>query len=446
MLYKLPTGMPAAPSEEEGAIGSVPVRTEERLTAELPLYRKNLLVTGTTGSGKTVFTKKFAHACRAYLPDLLQVYNQIKPNDFTSEFFEAGSRIVAFSPASPHPEAHFHWGMIRELRESSDLEAELRRLGNSLISDLLQDPHSRPWAEPARDTFTGFLRVIIQNAKENPSNAAVIRWLRSMATEELLRYLSQDPANHSLLRKTYQFDPCDPPASYKPPRTATDTLFFLQYILSLFLNSNFASETGTDTVSDFLHGRLGRSLFIQHDLAHADAFRPFELYILRKLIEDKMSPSAGVSRPLLLVLDEADKINGDFGALTAATLGRGYGLITAISTQSIENLYALCPKDNREHTGAALLSGFPVVAAFHQGDPESVTALQTLFGEDYQTEFSPAASRCSAPEFKTELRPLVSARAFAELGVGECYIKQFDRPPRRVKILLEDERGQTPCP
>lgn len=437
MLYELPKAMTIRiPVWPEG-IGSVPAKLPDGTVTAVPVMGEtNILITGTTGSGKTVCTKKIVHIQKQARPQTKGVFFQIKPDDFTSEFMRPGDKIITFSPNAARKEAHFRWNQVKEIRQSADPEAEMKAIGNSLFGHLLEDARNRLWAGGARDMYIGFHRVIVDCYKDCPSNGEVIRTLRGMEIKKLLRYLAKHPRNHSLLRKSFGFDPASPDAPYTPPRRAEDILFFLNDVLEMW-GGNFASMDGTDTIHEFLHGEesRGTNLFIQHDLSQEEASRPFELYFLQKIINDKMSPSANISSPVLLVLDEADKVGGNFGLTKAATLGRGYGLQTIVSTQSLESLFALSPTENREHTTNAMLSGFPVMIAFHGGDPNTIATLQTLFGNQRKEITTLGISRYSSPLTKSEWEPIVPDAEFAALGVGEAYVKIMSYLPQKVIML-----------
>lgn len=436
MLYELPSILnPITPNWPQG-IGSIPVMLSDGSVTDLPILEANMLVTGTTGYGKTVFTKAAARGRFDANPALKGLFYQIKPDDFTSEFKKDEDKIITYSPYADHPESHFKWNMVREIRQSSNPESEMKQLGTCLFSHLLEDERNRLWAGAARDTFIAFLRVIVDCFGDCPSNGHIIQSMRTSGLVEMLKYLARHPRNHSLLRNTFGFDPQNSDAKYKPPRKAEDVIFFLNDVLEMF-SGNFASFDTQDTIYDFLHGDKYQNLFIQHDVSQEEISRPFELYFLKKIIDDKMSPSARVSRPVLMVLDEVDKVGGDFGCTKAATLGRGYHLHLIVSTQSLETLFALSPDKNREHTTNAMLAGFPVLVAFHGGDPDTITSLQTMFGSKYRETTVLGISRYAAPVTKNEREPIVTDTEFASLDIGDCYVKLLSCPPQKVKIIMK---------
>lgn len=96
MIYELPSILnPITPNWPQG-IGSIPVMLSDGNVTNLPILEANMLVTGTTGYGKTVFTKAVAHGRFDANPALKGLFYQIKPDDFTSEFKKDGDKIIRF--------------------------------------------------------------------------------------------------------------------------------------------------------------------------------------------------------------------------------------------------------------------------------------------------------------------------------------------------------------
>ena len=84
-----------------------------------------------------------------------------------------------------------------------------------------------------------------------------------------------------------------------------------------------------------------------------------------------------------------------------------------------------------------MMAGFPVLVAFHGGDPGTITSLQTMFGSKHRETTVLGISRYAAPVTKSDLEPLVTDTDFASLGIGECYVKILSCPPQRVKLVMK---------
>ena len=440
MLYDLPSQLQKSvvPGWPRG-IGGIPALLPDGTAMDVPVLEYvNYLTTGVTGTGKTEsFTLPAAERLLSANQELKGVFFEIK-HSFRDRFWEAGNKVIAQNPAAVPSESLFRPCLIKEIRQATDQEAECRQIADFLFADLLDGANqNRAWVEGARNAFVGVLRVIVDCfPQENTSNRVLIEALRQISLKDLLKYLSKHRRNHSLLRKDFGFDP-DRPDDYRSTRRAEDILFFFNQVLEQFTGA-FVLD-GDDSICDFLQGRYGRNLFFLYDLASAEISRPFFLYYLKKIKDYKLSYSTFGSTPVLMVLDEIDKLsdNGkaaDFGLYQAATLGRELRLQLLVTSQSLENLYGLASEFN-PHITEGGLSGFPATVAFRPGDPSTIKSLQTLYGSSHRQRSVLPMSRYGTIEVKDELEPLVTDAEFASLDTGEAYIKLLSFFPQKVKFL-----------
>lgn len=443
MLYDLPAVMrkPLTPQWSEG-VGSISAELPDGTPVRLPVYKGvNCLTLGVVGTGKTrSFTEQAAEILLAAVPDMKGIFFEVK-DSFISRFLVSGDKVITQNPKAVSADNLFVPNIIKEIRQSNDREAEMREFADFLFKELLDDANqNRAWVDAARDTFVAVLRTIVDLYPDNTSNRALINALKRMTTPELLAYIAKHPDNHSILRRDWDYDPAHP-ESYVPTKRASDILFFFERAIGLFSGS-FLME-GTDTIHDWLNGKYGRNIFFLYDLASAEISRPFFLYYMKKIKDYKLSNSAKATPPLLMVLDELDKMadggkDADWGLFQAANIGREAGLQILLTTQSIENLYGLSPKFN-EHITTGGLAGFPYLISFRPGDPSSVSTLQTLYGSEYKEHLVMPASRYADPVVKSELEPIVTDAEFASLDTGDCYVKIMSHRPQRVHINLEQQ-------
>lgn len=410
---------------QDGRIVSIPVQPQV-----------NALIVGTPGYGKTVFTKEYVKGLFAEDPAMYAVFFQIKPDDFTEAFLRPRDKVITYSDHVCSNQNLFQWNLTKEIRscERSEWESELDEITSILFSDILLDQRNRIWADAARNTLKAFVNVILYCYKNNPSNCELIRAMKFMKREELLKFMAKCPQNHSMLKDNFEFDPnnCE---HYAIPRKGSDILFFLNNVLEKF-GGTFMSEDGEDTIYDYLHGNYGERLFIMHDHKKKNSSKLFERYFLKYIGDEILSQTSAFSGKMVWVLDEIDKIEGDFGLTQAVTLGRQFGLQVLVSTQSMESLYAIAPELYGEHLTNASLSGFGMQAAFHPGDPYTIETLQTLWGRCRKQTITMPLSRYDKPTVITEQRSIVEDSDFASLDTGECYIKIRSSWPERVKILI----------
>lgn len=399
----------------------------------------NILIVGVPGNGKTVLTKEIAQGLFEEDPELYAVFFQIKPDDFTAAFLRPQDKVISYSPGVCPEGNLFKWCMVKEVRccDRSKWDAVLNEITTILFSDLLQDKRNLVWIDGAMTTFKAFLKVILYKYRNNPPNYKVINAMKTMPRKELLRFLAEYPPNRSMLMDNFEYDP-DHCENYTMPRKGSDILFFLQNVLDKF-GGSFLSEDGDDTIYDYLHGRYGHRLFLLHNHKYRDSAKLFERFFMKYIADEKLSMTFCHTGRMLWVLDEIDKIEGDFGLTQAVTLGRQFGLQVVVSTQSLESLYAIAPDFHGEHLTNAAMSGLGMYAVFHPGDAHTIQTLQTLFGKEQKQTMNMPLSRYDRPTITMEVRSIVEDSDFASLDVGECYVKIKSARPERVRIIPKKE-------
>ncbi len=443
MLYEISLHTADASPEWADGVGGILAKLTDGRQVKIPVLEStNVLTVGVTGTGKS---KSYTLPAAKYLlssnPTMKGVFFETK-RTFLDAFMQQNDKVITYDPTIVPACNLFQWCLIKEIRQARDKEGEMRQIAEVLFGDLLAGAeNNRAWIESARNTFIAVLRVIVDCYPDNTSNWDLINALRNMSVNNLLAYLAKHPRNHSLLNKDFSYDP-NKSEVYTPTRRATDIMFFFNSVLEIF-GGAFESK-GQDTIHDYLLGAhgYGRNLFLVYDLATAESSRPFILYFLKKIKDEKMSLSSTIIEPMLWCMDEADKLSdsgkaADFGIFQAATLGREYGLQILLTTQSIENLYGLAPGFN-EHIAKGGLSGFPVLISFRPGDATTISTLQILFGSRRHEITTMPLSRYDHPTVKSEIEPVVSEADFAQLDTGEAYIKIKSAHPQKVSIILEE--------
>ena len=440
MLYDVPhmdqrTKTPQWPV----GVGSISAVLPDGTPVKLPVLKGvNVLTCGSVGTGKTSsFTEKAADLLLASTREMRGAFFEIK-RSFLNRFLRDDDKVITHNPGAVSAKNLFVPNIIKEIRQAADPEAEMREISNFLFADLLAGANqNRAWVEASRNAFVGVLRTIVDcYPGENTGNGTLINALRRMTTKEILEYMARNPRNHSMLRKDWGYNPDG--HGYEVTRRAADLQFFLNTMLETFSGS-FQMD-GENTIQEWLSGQYGRHLFFLYDLASAEISRPFFLYYMKKIKDFKLSNYARQSPPILMVLDELDKMadsrkTADWGLFQAANLGREYALQILLTTQSIENLYALSA-DFNEHITIGGLAGFPYLLSFRPGDPSTISTLQTLYGSEYKERLVLPASRYADPIVKSEWEPIVTDTEFASLGTGDCIVKIMSHSPQRVHIGL----------
>jgi len=413
------------------------IRLIDGSIVELPIMPAvNVLVVGTSGYGKTVFTKAYVQGLFDADPNLYGVFFQIKKDDFTAQFLRAQDKVIAYSDTVCPEQNLFRWNLVREVRsyDRSEWDSVLDELTSILFADVLTDSRNRIWAEAARITFGAFVKVILYRYGNNPSNKKLIDAMKTMPRKKFLAFLAEYEPNRSMLADNFEYDP-ENSEHYTLTKKAGDVFFFLQNVLGKF-GGTFMAADGEDTIHNYLRGAYGERLFMLHDHKKKNSSKLFERYFLKYITDEMLSQTSVFSGRLVMVLDEIDKIEGDFGLTQAVTLGRQFGLQVVVSSQSLESLYAVAPELHGEHLTNASLSGFGISAAFHPGDPHTLQTLQALYGQCTSQTITMPLSRYDKPVVSVRQRPIVEDQDFASLDIGEFYLKIRSARPERVKLLI----------
>ena len=439
MLYDFPKTVKKEQLPQWPAgVGSIPATLPDGTDINIPVLKGvNSLTLGTVGTGKSLsYTENAADILLSSDGEMKGVFFESK-RSFMDRFLKEDDKVITHNPNAVSEKNLFIPNIIREIRLSDDPEAEMRDIADFLFMELLDGSNqNRAWIAAARNSFIGVLRTIVDCFPyDDTGNGTLENALRRMPTEKFLAYLAKHPRNHSMLKKDWGYD-WNCAKNYKPTRRAADIEFFLNQVLERFSGS--FELNGTDTIHDWLDGWYGRNLFFLYDLASAEISRPFFLYYMKKIKDYKLSNTIGTTPPILMVLDELDKMadgrkTADFGLFQAANLGRSYGLQILLTTQSIENLYGLSEGFN-EHSTVGALPGFPCIISFRPGDPATISTLQTLYGSEYKERIVFPASRYADPVVKCDLEPIVTEAEFASLNTGDCIVKILSSRPQKVHV------------
>ena len=397
---------------EEG----IPVRhAESGQRVHLPVFRESMLLVGQTGYAKTTLIQQYLEVRLQQESPPFTVFLDVK-QDFR-RYLRPGEQMVSFSPLSGHTQ--FQWNLIKELRQSSDPEAALSQMADRLFTDLSNDQQNAFWREAAKAVFMGHVRTILYCYTNNPSNGVLVRSLRGMNRQALIEHLGKYGPNRWII--SYYLE--------NGTRLAGDILAFVAAALQKFVGP-FCSENGTDTIHDYLAGQHGTRLLLAYDIAQSAASSAFFRILLGLIIQERLSQTVDRAKSVLLVLDEAPVLEGDFGLLHAATVGRGNGLQILLATQSLEKMVCLAPERHGEALMHACLAGFPVVAAFHPPGDASLDTLNRLFG----SRTAIPLSRYDSPG--AALEAVVTPGEFARMGVGEFYLKRGGSLPIKFQTIV----------
>lgn len=395
----------------------------------IPILDDNVLLIGVTGYGKTTAAQQIVDAALSSPKDMFAVFLETK-RDFR-KYITSRDKVVAFSNTEEAYD-YFQWNMVAECRKAKDPYSVLDSIAELLFADLLLDGKNKFFAQGSMDIFKGYIKTILQCRKNCPCNKAVIDGMKNMSYMQIIDHLLRYAPNRNIVRDYFGYD-INHPGHYHMPKRAGDLMAFLSSVLNQF-GGTFCSGTGMDTIHDYLDGKYGKQMFLIYDYSKRASSNLFFRFFLQRMIEEKLAQDTDGSKRLLLILDEAPVLEGDFGLMEAVTLGRGCNLQVILTTQSLEKLYSAAPEMNREHITKASLAGFPSIIAFHPGDGGTIEHLMKLFGTVRKQILTMPMSRYGQPQSQYVSEPKVTEEDFSSLDIGECYVKIRAADPVRVKL------------
>ncbi len=411
----------------------------EGCKVNIPILGDNILLIGVTGYGKTTAAQQIVDAALSSEKDIFAVFLETK-REFR-KYITSSDKVISFSMTEKKEVYdYFQWNMIAECRRANDPYSVLDSVAELLFAELLLDGKNKFFAQGSMDIFKGYIKTILQCYKNCPCNRAVINGMKTMSYMQIIEHLLLCGSNRNIVRDYFGYD-INHPEQYKMPKRAGDLMAFLSSVLNKF-GGTFCSGTGIDTIRDYLDGKYGKRLFLIYDYSKRASSNLFFRFFLQRMIEEQLAQDPDRSRKLLLVLDEAPVLEGDFGLMEAVTLGRGCNLQVILTTQSLEKLYGSAPEINREHITKACLAGFPYIIAFHPGDGGTIELLMKLFGTVRKQMLTMPMSRYGQPQSQYVSEPKISEEDLSSLDIGECYVKIRSADPVRVKLYHSCDDGK----
>ncbi|MGN0362502.1 MAG: type IV secretory system conjugative DNA transfer family protein [Bilifractor sp.] len=406
----------------------------------IPVLSDNVLAVGTTRNGKTTFVQETVQQRLMAHPDSSAVFFDSK-DDFRN-FRRKQDKVVTMRPEHYPDKMPFFWNILREVRFAQNPEAVTRQIADMFFRELKDtSTNNRFFITGAENLFHAFLlRAAKDPAMQN--NQDFLKKFYETDLSHFFHYLADLPGNRPMLRNIFQYNGQEKSGGIsRLPPAARDMLAIMQEVLAAAETTSLKG-CGDDTIVDFINGRYessngsGSRLFLDFDFEKRASLSGFFAFLLEKLISAKLSKDAGSREGhLLLVLDEIQNLQKDFGLLTAATLGNGLGLQVILSVQSIEQLYAIAPELNREHTAKGAFAGFSELAIFHPGDETTWKFAQTICGKKRTMILTMPFSRYDHPTTQTELVPCISDQDLSGLEPCWFYLKIRGSEPVKLKLI-----------
>lgn len=405
----------------------------------IPVQKTNYFITGGIGTGKTQFVKKVIRYRLEEEPDLRLAILQIKPHDFDEVMRDKGLYICQNSNCYPK-ERVFGWNAMKEFRAAGEENylQSIQEFTTIAVSEFHKSAGANLYfVDTAEETIDRYFLSLLHSTSENLTNDKTFGFLENEEPEKILRIIANYPPNHNFLKINFDYDPQKQNA-YKLTKRGHDIFIFISKIARV-VRGTF-TEPGEDSIWDFLHS-TGKNDVTRICICHEEGSKSsyiMEQFFLKKITNMMLGSETSISGDLLMVLDEVDKTRArEFPLAKLATLGRdvnGKRTQLLLSTQSFECLFTVAEEGN-EHDIRSLLAGFPVIASFNPGmDATTRDLLKAAYGNHLVQKIITPISRYDRPIVEMKEEPWVKDQDFANLSVGQMYIKIQSEHPYRVQI------------
>jgi type IV secretory pathway TraG/TraD family ATPase VirD4 len=390
-----------------------------RLDGEL--LSTHVLFLGGIGSGKTNAMKHLIRQLRDKRgPNDAFVIFDTK-GDFLRNFYRPGDAVLSSNPEEDS--GGVIWNLFRDLpSEPVNAGEEIYEIASTIFSDELdQAGENIFFAAAARDIFAAVVEAMTREpapADKPLSNGLLRQRLESSPAElnEMLR-------DHPDLAGTARY------------LEGGDSVEAIMAFLQLTLRKSFTGvfrRTGDFSVREFMHGKGGRALFIEYDIANGANLLP----IYRVLMDMAIKEALGLGRRRLretraapdnyyFVLDEFALLPKLPHMSDGINFGRELGLKFLVATQNVSQVL----RGYGAEAGESILSGFGTVFAFRLMDDASRSLVQQRFGTNRKQVSTYAAVRHQGVQQTVVTGNVIEDWETAGLGRGKCIASLPQGPP-----------------
>lgn len=331
--------------------------TSERGTDQLkfcgvsvPSTIKNLhyLVTGSTGSGKSVLIASFIDSIKNTGRIIC-----VDPNgSYLKNFYKKGDVIL-----NPFDARGAGWSIFNEIKSRFDVE-------QFAVSIIPKSPDTQ------HESFNAMARVLVSETmlkiwegmdEETDANAELFYWLNTAPTEDLFKFLEDTPAQ-SLFG-------------------AAETYGSIKSVLTQYIKPHKYLSEGDFSIREFLENPKGGNLWITWRQDQLVALKPLISCWVDVICASLLSmPDNDGSRKFnYLILDELDSLDKLNYIVEALTKGRKPGLIAFAGAQSLAQL----DKTYGEKEALTLRNSFSTnaVCQIASGDTYTAEQYSKIFGQ-----------------------------------------------------------------
>lgn len=343
--------------------------------AFIPLDEKylsrHLLLLGGIGTGKTnTFFQIIAQLSHRLTPEDVMIIFDTK-GDFYKEFYRPGDVVISNDDTATGGDGLDYWNIFNEIEPGKRMMESVIEISKSLFSEACKKTNQIFFPNAAKDIFMAcvlhFMRSVPPAKRTNKN---LVGFINSSSSREIYKMLDS-------------YDDLRAMTSYisNPDSAQTQgVLSELQQVIREIFIGNFA-KTGTLALSNLVHKKGGRRVFIEYDLSIGRMLSPvyslmFDMAIKAALGRKRTSGNVFFITDEFRLLPNLEHIDD------AVNFGRSLGIKFMIGIQNVEQIYE-CYGEERARS---IMSGFLTNIMFRVNDAKSREYIQGIFGKNQKSE------------------------------------------------------------
>lgn len=404
------------------AIGNVPLVKDSEV--------KHILITGSTGSGKT-------NCLHSLLPKIRQKGQPAiiidTEGDMVARYYRPGKDVII----NPFDKRAHHWDFWQEIKSNRDL----KKIATSFFPDSPPDAfdYDKKWTSWGRMLFIGILEYlrteeidskekILSKRAKTTKESATIENLYNLIHKETLASLSEKLKNTSVgsLISSSGDNNAAPHNIRINTLLATEWLEFIEDINETNKNNSFCFH---DWIASLDHTRYSNGndqwVFIACDGADNKILLPFISVLTDIALNTLIGLGTNRDRRLWFVFDELAKLKYLPTLQENITLLRKYGGCVLAATQSLNQLFSIYGRNS----GSVMLGQFNTNIIFRILSADEARILTKRIGEIEYLSHQKNTSY-GAHEFRDGIsyteqekkQDVIQPSDLAKLEEGECYV------------------------
>ncbi len=350
-----------------------------RLTEDI--FNKHILLTGSTGSGKTnVFDFIVDQLQRRLTQDDVMIIFDSK-GDFLRRFYKPGDYVISNSKA--HTTYASKWNIYKEIvvdgYDKKDISNNTNEITRSFFKEATEKTSQVFFPSAARDLLAALIIAHIRMGEGDDSfkreyfnNKALKEYLDRMTPQKIIKLLSHSSFSDLSSVLSYIGD--------GRSDQALGVIAELQNTMRQILMGTFEDD-GRFSVREFVRAKGAKKLFIEYDLSIGETLTPIYRLLFDLALKEAMGRGKSEGN-VYLICDEFKLLPNLQHIEDGVNFGRSLGVKVVAGIQSIDQLYEIYG----ERKGKNIAAGFSSVFSFRANDCSTREFVSSRYGKNIVLE------------------------------------------------------------